>query len=124
MYCSKCGSEITGNEKFCPTCGNSLQSNASGQTSNGSMSAKTTSIIAYITWVGFIVAMCAGDREGAKFHLNQALVYHIFCLLSAVPVVGFLWGIFMLVCFILGLVWASQGEEKELPLIGKIHILN
>ena len=24
--------------------------------------------------IGWIVAFCAGDKEGAKFHLNQALV--------------------------------------------------
>ena len=38
------------------------------------MNKKTTGIIAYITWIGLIVAFCAGDKEGAKFHLNQALV--------------------------------------------------
>ncbi len=38
------------------------------------MDAKTTSIVAYITWIGFFVALLAGDKEGAKFHLNQALV--------------------------------------------------
>lgn len=37
------------------------------------MNKKTTGIIAYITWIGWIVAFCAGDKEGAKFHLNQAL---------------------------------------------------
>ena len=38
------------------------------------MDTKTTSIVAYITWIGLLIAFCAGDREGAKFHLNQALV--------------------------------------------------
>ena len=49
------------------------------------MNAKTTSIIAYITWIGLIVAFCAGDREGAKLHLNQALVIMLFTLLSVIP---------------------------------------
>lgn len=34
------------------------------------MNKKTTGIIAYITWIGWIVAFCAGDKEGAKFHLG------------------------------------------------------
>ena len=34
------------------------------------MDTKTTSIVAYITWIGLLIAFCAGDREGAKFHLN------------------------------------------------------
>ena len=28
------------------------------------MNKKTTGIIAYITWIGWIVAFCAGDKEG------------------------------------------------------------
>lgn len=33
------------------------------------MNKKTTGIIAYITWIGWIVAFCAGDKEGAKFQI-------------------------------------------------------
>ncbi|HIU52306.1 MAG TPA: hypothetical protein IAB70_06830 [Candidatus Merdicola faecigallinarum] len=87
------------------------------------MNAKTTSIIAYITWIGLIVAFCAGDREGAKFHLNQALVIMLFTLLSVIPCIGWIWGIFMLVCWIMGLIAAINQEEKEVPLIGKIKLI-
>lgn len=87
------------------------------------MDAKTTSIVAYITWIGLIVALCAGDREGAKFHLNQALVIALFALLSVIPCIGWIWGIFMLVCWIMGLIAAINQEEKEVPLIGKIQII-
>ena len=87
------------------------------------MKAKTTSIIAYITWIGLIVAFCAGDREGAKFHLNQALVIMLFTLLSVIPCIGWIWGIFMLVCWIMGLIAAINQEEKEVPLIGKIKLI-
>lgn len=87
------------------------------------MDTKTTSIVGYITWIGLIVAFCAGDKEGAKFHLNQALVIFLFSLLSLIPCVGWIWGIFMLVCWIMGLIAAINQEEKEVPLIGKIRIL-
>ncbi len=87
------------------------------------MNAKTTSIIAYITWIGLIVAFCAGDREGAKFHLNQALVIMLFSLLSVIPCIGWIWAIFMLVCWIIGLIAAINQEEKEVPLIGKIKLI-
>lgn len=30
------------------------------------MNKKTTSIVAYITLIGLIIALCAGDREGAN----------------------------------------------------------
>lgn len=87
------------------------------------MDKKTTSIVAYITWIGLIVAFCAGDKEGAKFHLNQALVIFLFSLLSIVPCVGWIWAIFMLVCWIMGLIAAINQEEKPVPLIGGIKIL-
>ena len=154
MFCTSCGAEVADNVKFCPKCGASMfvdTNNSNGanpnvgynnyneynngnngynnynqynQPSNSSMDAKTTSIVAYITWIGFIIAICAGDKQNAKFWLNQALVYHLFCLVGFVPVIGWAWSIFMLVCFILGLIYATNQEYKELPLIGKLHILN
>ena len=87
------------------------------------MDAKTTSIVAYITLIGLIIALAAGDKEGAKFHVNQALVIFLFSLLSMIPVVGFIWSIFMIVCWILGLIAAINQEEKPVPLIGGIKII-
>ena len=87
------------------------------------MDAKTTGIVAYLTWIGFLIAVCAGDKEGAKFHVNQALVILLFSLLSVIPRVGLLWGIFMIVCWFMGLIAAINEEEKEVPLIGKIRLI-
>ncbi|MDE5909336.1 MAG: hypothetical protein K2H52_11435 [Lachnospiraceae bacterium] len=87
------------------------------------MDTKTTSIVAYLTWIGLVIALLAGDKEGAKFHLNQALVIMLFSLLSIIPCIGWIWAIFMLVCWIMGLVAAINQEEKEVPLIGKIRLL-
>ena len=60
------------------------------------MDTKTTSIVAYITWIGLLIAFCAGDREGAKFHLNQALVIFLFGLLGWIPCIGWIWSITVL----------------------------
>lgn len=87
------------------------------------MNTKTTSIVAYITVIGLIIAICAGDREGAKFHLNQALVIWLFGLLSVIPCIGQIWAVFILVCWIMGLIAAVNQEEKPVPLIGQIKIL-
>lgn len=87
------------------------------------MDKRATGIIAYCTVIGLIVALIAGDREGAKFHINQALVIFIFRFLVLVPVVGWAWGIFMLTCWVLGLVAAINEEEKEVPLIGGLRII-
>lgn len=94
------------------------------------MTKKTTDIVAYITLIGWIVAFCAGTKQESKFHLNQALVIWIINLiltiLANIPIVGIVAGILSLVLFvfwIIGLVNACQGKEKELPLIGSIKIL-
>ena len=94
------------------------------------MSKKATGIVAYITWIGWLVAFFAGDREGAKFHLNQALVIAlgeiVVAILSRIPIVNIVAGIlglFLFVCWIIGLIAACKEEEKEIPLIGGIKIL-
>ena len=38
MYCLKCGTKVTGGDKFCPTCGARLDSGAPQQTSGGNKS--------------------------------------------------------------------------------------
>ena len=35
------------------------------------MDKRTTDIVAYLTYVGLLIALVAGDRERSKFHLNQ-----------------------------------------------------
>ncbi len=87
------------------------------------MDARTTSIVAYITWIGLVIALVAGDKDGAKFHLNQALVITLFSLLSVIPIIGWIWSVFMVVCWILGLIAAINQEEKRVPLIGTIELL-
>lgn len=96
------------------------------------MDTKTTSIVAYITVVGLIVALAAGEREGAKFHINQALVIWIAgfasgIITAAVPfigwIAGFVFSIFLIVCWFIGIIAAINQEEKEIPLLGKISIV-
>ncbi len=97
------------------------------------MDKKVTGIIAYITLVGWLIAYLAGDKEGAKFHLNQALVLLLVFFVAGL-VVGFLPGfigsilgwvvsVAQVVFIVLGLVSAIKEEEKELPFIGGIKIL-
>lgn len=82
------------------------------------MDAKTTGIVAYITWIGLVLAFVLGDREGAKFHLNQALVIWLAGLLSFIPCIGWLWGIFCFICAVMGFISAVNGEEKAVPPAG------
>lgn len=96
------------------------------------MNRRTTDIVAYLTWVGLIIAFIMGDREGSKFHLNQSLVIWLagtlVGILSRVPLVGWLigmvGGIFCAVCWFIGIINAMQGVEKEVPLLGQFRLLH
>lgn len=102
------------------------------------MTKKTTDIVAYITLIGWIVAYFAGTKEESKFHLNQALVIWLFNIimsvvsgvLSGIPVIGLIISIVVLVAsialfvfWLMGLIYACQGQEKEVPILGAIKIL-
>ena len=87
------------------------------------MDKKTTGIVAYLTWIGWLIGLLAGDKEGAKFHINQALVILLFSLLSIIPCIGWIWGIFMIVCWFIGFIAAINEEEKSIPLLGNIRII-
>jgi uncharacterized membrane protein len=101
------------------------------------MDPKTAAIICYITWVGLLIAILSADKEHPffKFHLNNALVLLITStaigLIGApicfIPIIGglivFAAEVFVLVCAIMGIVNAINGECKPLPIIGEIHII-
>ena len=87
------------------------------------MDKRTTDIVAYLTWIGLLIALIFGDREDSKFHLNQALVIWLFGLLGVIPCIGWVWGIFCFVCAVMGFISAINGEEKEVPLLGQFKLL-
>ena len=93
------------------------------QSSGGSISTKATGVLAYITWIGFLIAYFAGDRQGARFHLNQGLVLNLFGLLTGVPIAGKFISILIFIGMVIGVINASSGENKELPIIGGIRLL-
>lgn len=95
------------------------------------MSKKVTSIFAYLGIIFWLIAFLAGDKEGAKFHLNQGLVLFLVSMvgsvLALIPLVGWIFScvisIAVLVFIIMGIISACKDEEKPLPLIGKIQLL-
>ncbi|MCM1185331.1 MAG: DUF4870 domain-containing protein [Lachnoclostridium sp.] len=104
------------------------------------MDKKTTGIIAYVTFIGMIVAICSAykDDEDIKFHINQSMTIWLTAIVGSaacfimgfIPVVGGIIGglisaavgIFCFVCMILGIVNASNEEKKELPVIGAFRL--
>lgn len=95
---------------------------------------KGMAVVAYITWIGLLISVLSTSGqpkdEFLKVHQNNALVIMLFSLVGNVLVwipginfLGGLWSIFILVLIIMGIVSASNGETKESPVLGQIHIL-
>lgn len=92
---------------------------------------KTMGILAYILF--FIPIIAARDSKFAMYHANQGLSLFIVAVASNV-VAGFipffgtllsgLLSLGFLVFMVLGIINASKGEMKPLPLIGGINLLN
>ena len=95
------------------------------------MNKKTTDIVAYLTWIGLILAFVIGDREKSKFHINQSLVIWLVGtvsgMLAAIPLVGTIisvvGGILAFLCWFIGLIGAIQGTEKPVPVLGQFKLL-
>lgn len=146
MFCKYCGNEVSGHVKFCPNCGADIRESANttnntsstndreyynnserqSNTNNTFEGNDSLAIIAYITWIGFFIALIMNrDNENSfvSFHLNQALVLHIAALLASIPLIGWLWGIAVFVFWIMAIISAIQKKTDPLPIIGNIHII-
>ena len=102
------------------------------------MDKKITGIVSYITIIGWLIAFFVGDKEGAKQHLNQALVLGLIELVAFVIGAVFLWipviglilsivldivGVAGFVLAIIGIYYAATDKNEALPFIGGITLL-
>jgi len=103
----------------------------------------TAAILSYIPVIGFIIALILHNgkkTELGSYHLRQSLGLHltgiavcflivILAFFSLIPFLGLIFGMInfvlvfggslaFLVFFILGLIYAAQGQQKPLPLVG------
>jgi len=87
------------------------------------MDGKTKAIVAHITWIGWIIALILNSSEKdeiASFYIRQLLGLYLFSIvISFIPVVNIVGWIITLVFWIMSLIGAINGEQKELPLVGK-----
>ena len=93
---------------------------------------KTMAIIAYITWIGLLIAFIMNNdkkNEFAAFHIGQSLRVAILgfanvilgqFLPSGLGIISTVISLGVLVLWILGLVNAINLKEEPLPIIGTI----
>lgn len=85
--------------------------------------------IAAVCYVLFIIGYFTVEKDSpfVKFHMKQSLTLLVFSvilsMIGIIPILGwliaFFGGILSIILFIIGIVNALGGKEKELPLIGK-----
>ena len=89
------------------------------------MDGKTIGIIAHLTLIGWIIAlvMNSDDKrtELGSFYIRQTLglmLLGIIC--GVIPIVGWILAIGVFVLWIISLLGALKGEQKEVPLVGSL----
>jgi len=93
---------------------------------------KTVAIVAYLTLIGFIAAIIIHSNKKTRlgaFHLRQMLGFILswfaVIILIIIPIIGWIllpiFYIFMLVCWIMGLVAAINGQMKPMPVVGPLY---
>ncbi|MBW2981248.1 hypothetical protein KY343_00065 [Candidatus Woesearchaeota archaeon] len=85
---------------------------------------KIVAIVSYITLIGWIIALIMNQSkktELGSFHIRQALlIYIVWFIFWWIPVIGWILNIVVFVFWIMGLVYAAQGQKKEVPLLGPL----
>ncbi len=85
---------------------------------------KLVAILSYITIIGWVIALILNlnNKTGlGSFHIRQTLMIMLVgVVLSLLGVIGKLLSIVLFIFWIMGLVYAIQGQQKEIPLIGKL----
>lgn len=93
---------------------------------------KGIAIVAY--FIFFVPLLAAKDSRFAMYHANQGLLLFLMALAvnvlgTIIPFIGWFlilpFGmLFVIVLWVMGIINASQGKMKPLPVIGGISILN
>lgn len=99
---------------------------------------KVMGVLAYFSWLVLVPIFAAKESKFARYHANQGLAlaiaeiicWVVFGILTRFPLIGWIFGIaeglVSLVCFVIaivGIVNAANGRAKELPIVGKLKIL-
>ena len=139
-FCSGCGTEVGAEAGFCPKCGRPLSAApivpGAGAPAETGLQENVAGLLAYVLgWVTGLVFFLIDKRPFVRFHAMQSMI--IFGALFVVQyvfvwggwfggifgfalmgMVGSLIGLLALVCWILCMVKAYQGQRFKLPVIG------
>ena len=142
-FCSNCGKEVNENARFCPYCGAERGVNpAAAAEAQDVENNKVMAVLAYIGILVLVPILAAKESRFARYHANQGLVLFIAEIVVGIVVgivrtgmafvglglighlLGWAFNVLCLLLMVLGIINAAKGALKELPVLGKIAILN
>jgi uncharacterized membrane protein len=143
-FCSGCGTEVSSDVAFCPKCGKSLSAApppapiGAGAPATTGLQENVAGFLCYILgWVTGLIFFLIDKRPFVRFHAMQSMITFgaLFVLqwvffwgtwfggLMGFALLGMLHallGLAALVCWILLMVKAHQGQRFKLPVIGDL----
>ena len=141
-FCSGCGTEVGGDVAFCPKCGKSLATGTAaagaGAAAGTGMQENVAGLLSYVLgWVTGLIFFLIDKRPFVRFHAMQSMIafgalfvfqwvfvwggwFGGFFGYALMGMVGMLIGLLALVCWILCMVKAHQGQRFKLPVIGDL----
>ena len=85
---------------------------------------RLVAIFSYITIVGWVLALILNLNNKTSlgsFHVRQALLLMLaWVVFSWIPVIGWIVALVLFIFWIMGLVYAINNKEKEVPIIGPL----
>jgi len=85
---------------------------------------KLVAVLSYLFLIGWIIALIINLQQKTRlgsFHIRQTLMLMLAgIVVSFIPIVNFVSWIVLFIFWLIGLIGAINGEEKEIPLIGKL----
>lgn len=89
--------------------------------SSTNMEPNTAAGVAMIHWIaGIIFISMEKESKFVKFYAWQSLILGLSALLCAIPFLGWLYSVFVLIMWIICLINAFGGKIYKVPVIGKI----
>lgn len=142
--CPQCGKFFPDEVTECPDCGAAtveFEDPVAEEKPQPRRRSRLIYAFAYLSWLVVVPMIEEHNSEFARFHCNQGLVLAFieiltttsFGILRAIPVpilqtvLGCIEGAILLACFVfsvIGAVGALTGRKTELPLIGKIRVID
>ena len=85
---------------------------------------RLVAIFSYITPIGWVLALILNLNNKTSlgsFHIRQALLIFVaWMVLSWIPVIGWIIAVVLLILLLMGLMYAINAKEKEVPIIGPL----